>query len=232
MTFSLEHEIQSHHCPASPHSGLPLSLLWINPHLDLLWPPPRNLSVHPSTLCSNFLYHLEHLWLFTSCFFCFEGSPIRSTLPASKFQCLLQTQMGIFVSDSVVCFPLSHLDSCTHCCYHTTCHDVVTIRHVCCLTRPGLPQGERRLSCSPWHPVQSLALNRCPGNVVESINYDVISVDKELELISWMISKKQIKDDCLMPLERDQQSFGRKRERERGRGWGVGNFWESVTKLP
>lgn len=196
MTFSLKPEIQSHHCSALPHSGLPLSLFWLSPHLDLLWPPPRNLSVHPPTLCSNFLYHFERLWLFTSCFFYFEGSPIRSTLVCQLIQCLLQTQMGIFVSDFVVWFPLSHLDSCTHCCYHTTCpwrghHKACLLSHQTWASSRG-----NRPSCSPWHPVQSLALNRCPENVVGSINYDVISVDKELELISWMKSKKQTKNNC------------------------------------
>lgn len=156
---ALPHLTVASHCPTLNQSSPGPTLA---PTQTSFYPPP--------TLGSNFLYHLECLWLFTSCFFCFEGSPIRSTLVCQLIQCLLQTQMGIFISDFVVWFPLSHLDSCAHCCFHPTCHDVVTIRHVCCLIRPGLPQGESRRSCSPWHPVQSLALDRCPENVVGSIN--------------------------------------------------------------
>lgn len=100
-------------CP-SPHSGLPLSysesiLTWTysGPTQTSFCPPP--------TLGSNFLYHLECLWLFTSCFFCFEGSPVRSTLVCQLIQCLLRHRWGSSSVTFVVWFPLSHLDSCAHC---------------------------------------------------------------------------------------------------------------------
>lgn len=171
---ALPHPTVASHCP---YSESILTWTYSGPH------PGTFLSTLPPCAPTFFtVLNVSGCSLAVS--FALRAVPSGPLWSASKFQCLLQTQMGIFVSDFVVWFPLSHLDSCTHCCYHTTCHDVVTIRHVCCLIRPGLPQGESRLSCSPWHPVQSLALNRCPGNVVTSINYDVISVDKELELIS------------------------------------------------
>ena len=167
---ALPHPTVASHCP---YSESILTWTYSGPH------PGTFLSTLPPCAPTFFtILNVSGCSLAVS--FALRAVPSGPLWSASKFQCLLQTQMGIFVSDSVVCFPLSHLDSCTHCCYHTTCHDVVTIRLSAVSPDLGFLKGKG--DCHV--PLGILALNRCPGNVVESINYDVISVDKELELIS------------------------------------------------